>query len=129
MAESSGTVGGGCTDRDAQKQLDVVSVSAGTLSSPACIIPLADLIPPSRLLCLPAECTTIQQNEVMKEVLSASGVVRVMASEEDDGPIEVPPNGDLNQQGGFAVVFDPLDGSRSVPALRVITHKRHKIPL
>ena len=42
--------------------------------------------------------TVSLQNEVMKEVLSESGVVRVMASEEEDGPIEVP----SSRLSGFA---------------------------
>lgn len=54
----------------------------------------------------------------MKEVLSESGVVRVMASEEDDRPIEVPlrlgSSRGCHEGGGFAVVFDPLDGSRNI---------------
>ena len=63
--------------------------------------------------------TVSLQNEVMKEVLSESGAVRVMASEEDDGPIEVPSSRLLGgssgcRGGGFAVVFDPLDGSRNI---------------
>ena len=62
--------------------------------------------------------TVSLQNEVMKEVLSESGVVRVMASEEEDGPIEVPSSRLSgfagSSDGGFAVVFDPLDGSRNI---------------
>ena len=51
----------------------------------------------------------------MKEILAASGVVRVMASEEEDGPVEVPPSSSSGGvAGGFAVVFDPLDGSRNI---------------
>lgn len=63
----------------------------------------------------------------MKEVLAACGVVRVMASEEDDGPIEVPSHAsaisgsggveagtEADAGTGFTVVFDPLDGSRNI---------------
>eukprot|EP00195_Chlamydomonas_chlamydogama_P014589 CAMPEP_0202895650 /NCGR_PEP_ID=MMETSP1392-20130828/4793_1 /ASSEMBLY_ACC=CAM_ASM_000868 /TAXON_ID=225041 /ORGANISM="Chlamydomonas chlamydogama, Strain SAG 11-48b" /LENGTH=332 /DNA_ID=CAMNT_0049580717 /DNA_START=316 /DNA_END=1314 /DNA_ORIENTATION=- len=57
-------------------------------------------------------------NDVMKEVLSASGVVGVMASEEDDDPVEVAVQGPGSGAGaadlGYAVVFDPLDGSRNI---------------
>ena len=58
----------------------------------------------------------------MKEVLAACGVVRVMASEEDDGPIEVLSHASGGVEAGteagagtgFTVVFDPLDGSRNI---------------
>ena len=100
MAESSAKQS---DERDVQKQLDVVSVSA------------------QYLLCI-TSCVTLvswhQQSEVMKEVLACSGVVHVMASEEEDGPIQLQPPADSNSNRsnskGFAVVFDPLDGSRNI---------------
>ena len=49
------------------------------------------------------------QNDIMKDVLAASGCVAVLASEEDEEAVEV-------GQSGYAVVFDPLDGSRNIDA-------------
>ena len=48
----------------------------------------------------------------MKEVLAASGVVGVLASEEDDAPILVP--GASEDPSSYVAVFDPLDGSRNI---------------
>eukprot|EP00958_Prasinococcus_capsulatus_P030196 scaffold7979_cov417-Prasinococcus_capsulatus_cf.AAC.15 len=50
----------------------------------------------------------VVSNDIMKEELHRCGVVKVMASEEDDGPIEV------TSEGKYVVVFDPLDGSRNI---------------
>ena len=51
----------------------------------------------------------------MKEVLAGCGVVRTMASEEDDLPLEVPLQSSPScPHPGFTVVFDPLDGSRNI---------------
>ncbi|KAK8659711.1 hypothetical protein V6N13_029905 [Hibiscus sabdariffa] len=52
----------------------------------------------------------IVANEIILSALRNSGKVSVMASEEDDAPIWI--NGD----GPFAVVLDPLDGSRNIDA-------------
>jgi len=52
-------------------------------------------------------------NEILKDLLAATGLVAVMASEEDDDVIELSA---VNGSGGgrYAVVFDPLDGSRNI---------------
>ena len=44
------------------------------------------------------------QNDIMKDMLAASGAVAVLASEEDDEPVVV------ESVGAYAVVFDPLVG-------------------
>eukprot|EP00897_Mesotaenium_endlicherianum_P010057 jgi/Mesen1/907/ME000116S00052 len=49
-------------------------------------------------------------NDVMKSTLRSSGRVAVMASEEDDEPIQV------SEDAKYVVVFDPLDGSRNIEA-------------
>jgi fructose-1,6-bisphosphatase I len=49
----------------------------------------------------------------MKAVLSTNPTVAVMASEEDDTAIACSSS---CSQGGYAVVFDPLDGSRNIDA-------------
>ena len=49
-------------------------------------------------------------NDTMVEVLSRSGCVNVMASEEADALIHVQDE----EKGQFNVVFDPLDGSRNI---------------
>ncbi|WCJ18891.1 Fructose-1 6-bisphosphatase chloroplastic [Euphorbia peplus] len=49
-------------------------------------------------------------NEIILASLKNSGKVAVMASEEDDAPIWI------NDDGTFAVVTDPLDGSRNIDA-------------
>lgn len=65
------------------------------------------------------------QNEVLKEVLAASGIVSVLASEEDDEPVVVHAAAAASggqavaaagqeAAGKLAVVFDPLDGSRNI---------------
>ena len=50
------------------------------------------------------------QNDVIKRALSESGVVGLIASEEEDEPVV------LNDHGRLVVVFDPLDGSRNIDA-------------
>eukprot|EP00798_Chlamydomonas_sp_ICE-L_P011630 gene11630-34339_t len=52
-------------------------------------------------------------NDVMKEFLSSSGVVGVIASEEDDQPIVVACDEQTDEKR-YVVVFDPLDGSRNI---------------
>ncbi|XP_065872343.1 uncharacterized protein [Euphorbia lathyris] len=52
----------------------------------------------------------IVSNEIILASLKNSGKVAVMASEEDDAPIWI------NDDGPFAVVTDPLDGSRNIDA-------------
>lgn len=52
-------------------------------------------------------------NDVFKAALAASRQVAVMASEEDDGPL---PPADAPAAARYAVVFDPLDGSRNIDA-------------
>ena len=49
-------------------------------------------------------------NEIMKEALNASGCVSVLMSEEDEDCVVC----EGMTSGRFAVVFDPLDGSRNV---------------
>jgi len=49
-------------------------------------------------------------NDILKSALEATGQVRAMASEEDEG-VEL-----ANPSGRYAVVFDPLDGSRNIDA-------------
>lgn len=49
-------------------------------------------------------------NDTMVEVLSRSGCVNVMASEEADALIQVKEE----EKGNFNVVFDPLDGSSNI---------------
>lgn len=50
-------------------------------------------------------------NETIKESLSHTGRVCVMASEEDEKPIPIPPEYPV---GKYAVLFDPLDGSSNI---------------
>jgi fructose-1,6-bisphosphatase I len=50
------------------------------------------------------------QNDILKSVLGKCKEVAVLASEEEDGAIEV------NPEGRYVVVFDPLDGSRNIDA-------------
>ena len=50
-------------------------------------------------------------NETMKNSLNHTGRVCVMASEEDEGPIEIP---EPYTPGKYAVLFDPLDGSSNI---------------
>lgn len=52
----------------------------------------------------------VPQNDIMKQALTDSGVVSVMANEEDDEPLHVPGG----PQRGLVAVFDPLDGSRNI---------------
>ncbi len=49
-------------------------------------------------------------NDTLVEVLTRSGCVAAMASEEEDSFIEVP----TEQAGDYIVVFDPLDGSSNI---------------
>ena len=51
-----------------------------------------------------------EQNDVMKAALLALPMVRVLASEEDDEAVLK----SCSDGDGFAVVFDPLDGSRNI---------------
>lgn len=51
----------------------------------------------------------VMSNEVMINALSFSDEVYIMGSEENDQPIIVG-----NKKGGYAVVFDPLDGSSNI---------------
>jgi fructose-1,6-bisphosphatase I len=50
-------------------------------------------------------------NEILKNALNHTGRVCVMASEEDDGPIPIPPE---YPAGKYVVLFDPLDGSSNI---------------
>jgi fructose-1,6-bisphosphatase I len=50
-------------------------------------------------------------NMVLKRMLTRSGHVSIMASEEDADPIEVPAK---YPRGKYAVIFDPLDGSSNI---------------
>jgi fructose-1,6-bisphosphatase len=47
------------------------------------------------------------QNDIMVAQLSACPAVGVAASEEEEAPLRLGP-------GRYAVVFDPLDGSRNI---------------
>jgi len=58
----------------------------------------------------PQKMLDVIANDVMKESLSASGVVCVMASEEDEEPVNVPGA----SPEGLVAVLDPLDGSRNI---------------
>lgn len=51
------------------------------------------------------------QNTIMQHALSCSGLVAVMASEEDDEAVITP-----TPHARYCVVFDPLDGSRNIEA-------------
>ncbi len=53
----------------------------------------------------------ILANETLKSVMGHTGRVCVMASEEDEELIPVPPGW---PQGKYAVLFDPLDGSSNI---------------
>ena len=53
----------------------------------------------------------ILANETLKNVMGHTGRVCVMASEEDEELIPVPPGW---PQGKYAVLFDPLDGSSNI---------------
>lgn len=54
----------------------------------------------------------------MKAALEETGLVAVMASEEEDSPVEVPLTDQAPgcEEGSkcYVVVFDPLDGSRNI---------------
>ena len=50
-------------------------------------------------------------NETLKNALNHTGRVCVMASEEDDAPIPIPPE---YPAGKYVVLFDPLDGSSNI---------------
>ena len=50
-------------------------------------------------------------NEAIKNAMGHTGRVAVMASEEDEGPIPIPPDWPI---GRYVVVFDPLDGSSNI---------------
>ncbi|HQR18691.1 MAG TPA: class 1 fructose-bisphosphatase [Gemmatimonadales bacterium] len=50
-------------------------------------------------------------NEILKNALNHTGRVCVMASEEDDAPIPIPPE---YPAGKYVVMFDPLDGSSNI---------------
>lgn len=50
-------------------------------------------------------------NEILKNALNHTGRVCVMASEEDDAPIPIPPE---YPAGKYVVLFDPLDGSSNI---------------
>ncbi|MBL8985083.1 MAG: class 1 fructose-bisphosphatase, partial [Gemmatimonadetes bacterium] len=50
-------------------------------------------------------------NETLKSVMGHTGRVCVMASEEDEELIPIPPGW---PQGKYAVLFDPLDGSSNI---------------
>lgn len=50
-------------------------------------------------------------NETIKDSLTHTGRVCVMASEEDEEPIPIPPE---YPAGKYAVLFDPLDGSSNI---------------
>lgn len=50
-------------------------------------------------------------NETVKNAMGHTGRVAVMASEEDEGPIPIPPHWPI---GNYTVLFDPLDGSSNI---------------
>ena len=50
-------------------------------------------------------------NEAIKNAMGHTGLVAVMASEEDEGPIPIPPDWPI---GKYTVLFDPLDGSSNI---------------
>lgn len=50
-------------------------------------------------------------NETLKNALNHTGRVCVMASEEDEGPIQIP---EPYTPGKYVVLFDPLDGSSNI---------------
>ncbi|KAL4465890.1 hypothetical protein ABPG74_004127 [Tetrahymena malaccensis] len=54
----------------------------------------------------------VLSNEVFVNCLRSSGKVAIMASEEEDKPIEV----EIKNQGKYVVSFDPLDGSSNIDA-------------
>ncbi|CAB1112423.1 unnamed protein product [Ectocarpus sp. CCAP 1310/34] len=54
----------------------------------------------------------VVSNDLLKGFLARSGVVRVLASEEEDEPVVVEGNDDAR----YVVVFDPLDGSSNIDA-------------
>ncbi|CAM9490027.1 unnamed protein product, partial [Choristocarpus tenellus] len=51
----------------------------------------------------------VVSNDILKSVLAQSGVVQVLASEEENEPV-------LLSSGQYVVVFDPLDGSSNIDA-------------
>ncbi|CAM9149190.1 unnamed protein product [Laminaria digitata] len=53
----------------------------------------------------------VVSNDLLKGFLARSGVVRVLASEEEDEPVLVEADG-----AKYVVVFDPLDGSSNIDA-------------
>ncbi|CAM9512884.1 unnamed protein product [Discosporangium mesarthrocarpum] len=52
----------------------------------------------------------VVSNDILKSYLEESGVVQVLASEEEDEPVK------LNDNSKYVVVFDPLDGSSNIDA-------------
>jgi fructose-1,6-bisphosphatase I len=56
----------------------------------------------------------VLSNEVMKGYLADCGAVGIMASEEEDGVVEVLSS--TSSSGKFVCVFDPLDGSSNIAA-------------
>lgn len=52
-------------------------------------------------------------NSAMKQALTHSGRVCVMASEEEGDPVPISPNGN-GSSGKYAVLYDPLDGSSNI---------------
>ena len=50
-------------------------------------------------------------NEVFTRIMERSGNICVMASEEDEEPVPISPNG---KSGKYVLVFDPLDGSSNI---------------
>jgi fructose-1,6-bisphosphatase I len=50
-------------------------------------------------------------NDAIKNAMGHTGLVAVMASEEDEGPIPIPDNWPI---GKYTVLFDPLDGSSNI---------------
>jgi len=66
----------------------------------------------------------VMTNEVLKKALRFTGKMAVIASEEEDNPVEVDDDGMptyetsalMDETGRYTAVFDPLDGSSNVDA-------------
>jgi fructose-1,6-bisphosphatase len=66
---------------------------------------------PRLLICNEFDVCVLIQNAIFKSAVAGSGQVRAMASEEEDGVLLTD-----TPAGRYAVVFDPLDGSRNIDA-------------
>ena len=104
---SFGLQGGANSSGDAQKKLDVVAnevLTAALAASGKVSVRCR-----SKEGCSAQKGSMLQPCHSPPEIDTALGLPQVIASEEDESPVEVE-----GVAGGYAVVFDPLDGSRNI---------------